>query len=336
MPSSGRSGPSARTRSRTGFVSTPSTSAPSPSTIPSAWRRPNSTRTASPGARSASPSGTRYEYGRLPAAPAASTATATIRTPVAASLADATVTSSDAGSPVGVSGLLGVDDLVDVLGGLRDLARLVSHDVVVVLLARELERGVALPDVQLVRGLGGARPQALEQVLEGRRNEEDEERLRHLLLDHGRALDVDLQDRVASRRERLADLVARRPVPVAVHEVRLEEAAGHPPPLELVDAEEVVVHAVDLVLAAWAGRARDDEPSLRSGRDEAQRLDHRVLPDPRGARHDDQERPGRAGLGLEAHRAPRRLIGVHRRGLRPPEADRAPPPARPVAAPPRG
>ena len=52
-------------------------------TIPSACRRPNSTRTASPGTRSASASGTRYVYVRSPPRPAASTATSTARRPPA-------------------------------------------------------------------------------------------------------------------------------------------------------------------------------------------------------------------------------------------------------------
>ena len=47
-PSGGSSGPSVRTRATIGLVSTPATSSPGPSTIPSAWRRPNSTSTASP------------------------------------------------------------------------------------------------------------------------------------------------------------------------------------------------------------------------------------------------------------------------------------------------
>ena len=46
------------------------------------------------------------------------------------------------------------DDLVDPLGRPLDLARLVGDDVVVVVLARQLERGVALADLELVGGLG--------------------------------------------------------------------------------------------------------------------------------------------------------------------------------------
>src|SRR6185503_1935075 len=95
--------------------------------------------------------------GWMPAAPAASTATATTRAPV---------TGSDARAPVGVLGLLGPDDLVDPLGGPGDLPGLVNHDVVVVLLARQLQRGVALADVQLVGRLGGARLEAREEVLQ--------------------------------------------------------------------------------------------------------------------------------------------------------------------------
>src|SRR6266550_6884615 len=264
MPSSGSSGPSARTRSRIGFVSTPSTSAPGPSTIPSACRRPNSTSTASPAATSASRSGTRYENGRRPAAPAASTATATIASAVTTSS-----TGSDPRSTVRVGGLLGADDLVDPGRGLGNLVGLVGHHVVVVVLTRELERRVALADVELVGGLGRARLEPREQVLQRRRDEEHQERLGNLLLDHRGALDVDLQDRVAAGGERRPDLVAGRAVPVAVDQVRLEEAAGRAFVLELLGRQEVVVHTVDLVLASGPRGAGDHEVPLGLRRDEA-------------------------------------------------------------------
>src|SRR5215212_11652791 len=103
----------------------------------------------------------------MPAAPAASTATATSRVAVMA---------SDAGAPVGVSRLLGADDLVDPAGRTGDLAGLVPDDVVVVLLPGELERRVALADVELVGRLGGAGLQPGEEVLERRRHKEDEQR----------------------------------------------------------------------------------------------------------------------------------------------------------------
>jgi len=57
--SGGRSGPSARTRSTIGFAATSGSRSASARTMPSAWRRPNSTSTASPSARSASLPGTR-------------------------------------------------------------------------------------------------------------------------------------------------------------------------------------------------------------------------------------------------------------------------------------
>src|SRR5438093_3674555 len=289
MPSFGSSGPSARTRSRIGFVSTPSTSAPGPSTIPSACLRPNSTSTASPAARSASRSGTRYENGRRPAAPAASTATATIPSAVTTSNL-----SSDPRSTIRVPGLLGADDLVDPSRGLRDLPGLVWHDVVVVVLARELQRRIPLADVELVGGLRRARLEPREQVLQRRRDQEHEERLGDLLLDHRGALDVDLEDRVPAGGERRPDLVAGRAVPVGVDQVRLEEAAGGTLVLELLGREEVVVHAVDLVLASRAGGARDHEVPLRLRGDETQRRDHGVLAHARWPGHDDEHRAGGA------------------------------------------
>ena len=156
--------------------------------------------------------------------------------------------------------LLG-DDLVDPLGGPLDLAGLVGHDVVVVLLAGQLDRGVALAELELVGGLGRPAAQPLEEVLERRRDEEDQQRAGDLLLDDLGALDVDLEDHVAARRERLADLAARRAVPVAVDLVGLEELAGGALRGERLAVEEVVVDAVDLARA----RARASCRSRRSG-----------------------------------------------------------------------
>ena len=65
----GSSGPSARTRAASGFASIPLGSVASPSTTARAWRRPNSTITASPASTSASSSGTAYVYVRMPPPP---------------------------------------------------------------------------------------------------------------------------------------------------------------------------------------------------------------------------------------------------------------------------
>ena len=124
-----------------------------------------------------------------------------------------------------VAALLLLDDRLDLRGGPVDLAGLVDDDAVVVALARELDGGVALADLQLVGGLGGARAEALEQGLERRRDDEHEQRVRDPLLDDLRALDVDLEDHVVARGERRRDLAPRRPVPVAVDLVGLEQLA---------------------------------------------------------------------------------------------------------------
>ena len=108
--------------------------------------------------------------------------------------------------------MLGGDDLVDTLGGPLDLARLVGHDVVVVLLARQLDGGVPLADLEFVRGLGRPAAQALEQVLERRRDEEDEQGARYLALDDLRPLDVDLED-ARPRPDMSASLTWLRGVP---------------------------------------------------------------------------------------------------------------------------
>ena len=68
------------------------------------------------------------------------------------------------------------------------------------------------------------------------------------------ALHVDLEDDVAAGRQRVADLVARRAVPVAVDLVGLEELARGADAQERLAADEVVVDAVDLAVARRTGR----------------------------------------------------------------------------------
>ena len=69
------------------------------------------------------------------------------------------------------------DDLVDPLRGAFDLAGLVDDHVVVVVLARQLDGGVALAELELVGGLGRPRSEPREERLERRRDDEDQERL---------------------------------------------------------------------------------------------------------------------------------------------------------------
>ena len=176
----GSSGPSERTRAAIGRTPPPSGATPSPTTMPIAWRppRPNGTSTASPGSRSPSPAGARYVYVRGPGPAGASTATSTRRPSTGAgagpprsrpSVGGTALPSADADPPVRVAALLLLDDRLDLRGRPVDLAGLVDHDAVVVALARELDGGVALPDLQLVGGLGGAGAEALEQGLQRRR-----------------------------------------------------------------------------------------------------------------------------------------------------------------------
>ncbi len=61
----------------------------------------------------------------------------------------------------------------------------------------------ALAELEFVGALRCAVAEPLEQLLEGRRDHEDEERLGHLVLDDPGALDIDLQDHVTAGLERL-------------------------------------------------------------------------------------------------------------------------------------
>ena len=87
-----------------------------------------------------------------------------------------------------------------------DLAVAVLDDVVVVLLAGQLDRRVALAQLELVGRLGRPRLQPLEEALERRRDDEDQHGVGDVLLDHLGALDVDLEDHVAAGEQGLADL----------------------------------------------------------------------------------------------------------------------------------
>jgi len=153
-----------------------------------------------------------------------------------------------------VAAVLVRDDRVDLLGRPLDLAGLVDHDVVVVVLARQLEGRVPLAQLELVGRFGRPRAKSLEQGSQGRWDHEDQERLADLFLDDLGSLDVDLEDRILAGGQRAPDLVARRAVPVAVDLVRLEEAACVADPEELVAADEVVVDALDLAGPRCPGR----------------------------------------------------------------------------------
>src|SRR3954452_195112 len=103
---------------------------------------------------------------------------------------------SDADAAGGVEAVLAGDDPFDPPGGLLDLAGLVRDDLVVVTLARQLERGVALAELELVSSLRAARPEPREERLHRGWDDEDQKRLADLFLHLLVNLDVDLEDRV--------------------------------------------------------------------------------------------------------------------------------------------
>src|SRR5215210_866812 len=227
--SGGSSGPSLRTRARTGFVSRPGSSPRSARTTPNAWRRPYSTRTASPGNSDERRSGRWYVSAWPPAGPAASTATSTQR-PVTG------LAMSEDDAPVGLQLVLQPDDLVDLLRGTFDLSRLVDDDVVVLVHPRHFELGVAVAPCLLLGRLGRPAGEPSLARVGRRRCDEDPQRIGDESVDLLGALDVDLEDRVTTTRKRLGDLVARRARPVAVDLARLKEVALDLLSEELVDA----------------------------------------------------------------------------------------------------
>src|SRR4029079_11099441 len=105
----------------------------------------------------------------LPAPPAASIAIATWRAADAGTSRIASIgLSLDPDAAGRVPHVLLGDDPVDLRGCPPDLAGLVDDELVVILLPRELDRRVALPDLQLLGRLRGACSQPLEELLHPR------------------------------------------------------------------------------------------------------------------------------------------------------------------------
>ena len=190
--------------------------------------------------------------------------------------------------------MLGRDDLVDPLRRSLHLVGLVHHDVVVVAGTGQLDRGVALPQLQLLDRLGGPAAEPVEERLEGRRHDEDQERVRHALLDRVRALHVDLEDDVLACRQRLRHFDPRGAVPVPVDFVCLEQLAGIAQGEEPLRFDEVVADAIDLPRSRGPGRAGHHEVERPRPLALAERVDDGVLADARRPGDDRQQRAGRA------------------------------------------
>src|SRR5262245_36812957 len=118
----------------------------------------------------------------MPPAPAASIATSTNRAPSLA--AGCALPSSSPRSSAAtlapdpaprVAAVLVRDDLLDPLGRLLDLSGLVDDDVVVVILAGQLDRRVALAQLELVGRLARTRAQPGEQRFQRWRDHEDQQ-----------------------------------------------------------------------------------------------------------------------------------------------------------------
>ena len=106
------------------------------------------------------------------------------------------------------------DDLLDSLRGHVNAVLFVHHHVVVVVFAGQLQRGVALPNLELLGRLGPPGLEMLDQGLHRRRQNEDQESGRDLALHDLRTLDVDLEDGVLAARQGVPDAGPWRAVPV--------------------------------------------------------------------------------------------------------------------------
>jgi hypothetical protein len=137
-------------------------------------------------------------------------------------------------------------------------------------------------------------PPALD--VDRRRRDEDAHRIRDQRLDLVGALNVDAQERIAARLECPDDLITRDTRPVAVDLARLEQVAGRQQLAELVDGDEVVVAAIDLVAPGQPRLVGDDKASFFGRMPFHQQPDDGVLAHARRARDDDHHRALLAGF----------------------------------------
>ncbi len=166
-------------------------------------------------------------------------------------------------------------------------------------LASQLGGGVRLPPSEFVRRLGGARAQAREERLEGGRHDEDEQRVGDAGLHRLRPLHVDLEDDVTTGFQCGHDVLARRPVPVAVDLGPLEQLTAVAQRSEGGPGQEPVVHPVDLAVAWRPGRAGHDVVVVGIAPPAPQRRDDGVLAHARRASDDDEHGAGRTERGAD-------------------------------------
>ena len=158
------------------------------------------------------------------------------------------------------------DDILDRGDGALD--GVVHDDVLIAPADGDLfPRASHAPREALLR-LGTAAAQAVLQLLDGRRQQEDEQPVRAFLHDVQGALNVDLEQDILPRRAPLLDLLERRPVVVAVDIRMLEEASLPDELLELLLRQKVVVLAIHLAVPRRARRGGDGVGKLRCLREE--------------------------------------------------------------------
>src|SRR5438067_12685069 len=188
-----------------------------------------------------------------------------------------------------VTRALGPNDLEHVPGG--GVGVLVHDHVVVILRVGHLPLRLLLAPRHLLRVLRTALQPAPDQLLHGRRLEEDEDPLRPLEADRLGAMDLDLEDHVVARALELLDPGPAGAVIVAVglQPGPLQQLSAADQLLELGLADKAVVDAVLLVVAACPGGEGDRVSDL--GVEPAQLVDHRVLADAARSR-DHQQQPG--------------------------------------------
>src|SRR5829696_2128958 len=144
----------------------------------------------------------------------------------------------------------------------RTLGRVVDDGHVELRLGRQLDAGLVEPSPPNLLRLGAPADQPPLQLLERRRRQEHELRVRHELAYLSHALQLDLEQGRPAGLQPVDDRLAGRPVPVAGVLGMLEELTGRDHVGERVAVDEVIFDTIDLPRPRWTRRHRHGHPHL--------------------------------------------------------------------------
>src|SRR5438105_2099868 len=200
-----------------------------------------------------------------------------------------------AGTSAGSSGLtpgppLRLQDPFDL--GHRPLGVVVDHHVVVAICKTHLQLCQTLASLDLPGRLGAPFYAPSQQLLHGRRSDEDVDGVRAFAAHLLGTVDVDLHDHVVAVRPGIVQAATGGPVEVTVDGRMLQQLALGDQPLERGSVHKAVMLSIHLVVTPRTGGVRDGVPQPVIALQKF--LDERVLPHPARSRdHDHQSRAHR-------------------------------------------